>query len=244
MNFILRTLTERKEGTTLLHQPDARDNKEHHGSAQSLQIVLFVITVILSCVLVVVVILAAIFCPERCHKENSQPIKDVPAVHCNNRNEVVTIGAPSQGADGVGDSGTSDNNSDAVHSGQVYEAANLITNEDDHSPQISAALEERPQEASMPSEVPDIPITEADLVKLAKTIGPDWEAAGIQVLGITSADLDTFRANNPRNRNMQIFDMLNLWKRNQRKRAVTLRTLCELLTQAEVEYRVQLTQGE
>ncbi|CAH1240666.1 TNFRSF6B [Branchiostoma lanceolatum] len=184
------TGTERKEETTLdlVPQSDVRNNKEH-DSAQTLLIVLIVVSTP-SCVLVVV-ILAAIFCPERCQKKNSQPIKDVPAVHCNNRNEVVTIGAPSQGADGVGDSGTSDNNSDTVHSVQVYEAANLITNEDDHSPQISAALEERPQEASMPSKVPDIPITEADLVKLAKTIGPDWEAAGIQVLGITYAELLT-----------------------------------------------------
>ncbi|XP_078615360.1 uncharacterized protein LOC144884175 [Branchiostoma floridae x Branchiostoma japonicum] len=242
----VRTGTEHKEATTLDNQTGVRHNKEH-GSALhvhvplSVQIVMIVVTVILSCLLVVIVILAANFCRKN-NKNTTFTIRtDLPTVYYNKRSQDVTIGAPSQRADGVGGSGSTDDRSE-VHSvevhASVHEAADQVNTEDENSPLISRASGEHFEDASSPRVFPDIPITEVDLMKLARTIGPGWEDASIQVLGISRAELATCQANNQSNRNMQIFDMLSLWKQKLGKRA-TLQSLCQLLSQAEVEYRVE-----
>ncbi|KAI8517466.1 TNFR/NGFR cysteine-rich region [Branchiostoma belcheri] len=97
-----------------------------------------------------------------------------------------SIKQSTSGADGG--SGSPDS-SDAVHSVEVHEA-NQMNTEDEHSPLMSALGSHPEEAAASPSEDPDI--SEKELAKLAKTIGPGWEAASIQFLDITRAQLETY----------------------------------------------------
>ncbi|XP_019637848.1 PREDICTED: uncharacterized protein LOC109480133 isoform X2 [Branchiostoma belcheri] len=229
--YTLTETTEQREETK--YKPDVRNNGVHGYALQKAMIL------ILSCLLVItVIILAAIVIKFWCYKKKKNI--SLPTVYYNNTSGDVTIGEGSQddsqnhlmGADGG--SGSQDNNSDAVHSVEVHEA-NQMNTEDEHSP-LMPALGGHPEAAASPSE--DLDISEKELAKLARTMGPGWEAASIQFLDITRAQLQTCKDNNLLNRDMQIFDTLNLWKTNNKGKA-TLQTLCQLLTQAEVDYTVE-----
>ncbi|XP_035698184.1 uncharacterized protein LOC118431173 [Branchiostoma floridae] len=231
-------------GTT---EQEKESNSEHglevrNNGVQGLAKLQIAMIVILCCL--VVITPAAVAWYACCRKKKTPLPTDLPDVYYKmykKGNENVSIGAPLQEEDDMGAGDTPDHNgSSAVLLVEVHdEPSNQINTSagDEHSPLISASGE-HPEEASSPSEVPDIPITEVDLMKLARTIGPGWEDASIQVLGISRAELATCQANNQSNRNMQIFDMLSLWKQKLGKRA-TLQSLCQLLSQAEVEYRVE-----
>ncbi|XP_078697216.1 uncharacterized protein LOC144925166 isoform X2 [Branchiostoma floridae x Branchiostoma belcheri] len=230
--YTLTETAEQKEETK--NEPaDVRNNGVHSYA-------LLMAIMIISGLLVITIIILVAIVINWCQQKKKSLKTDNYTVYYNNINGDVTIGGVSQddsqnhlmGADGG--SGSPDNSRDAVHSVEVHEEANQMNTEDEHSPLMSA-LGGHPEAASPWSEVPDIPITEADLAKLVKTIGKGWENAGIRVLGITLAQLETCKANNQNDREMQIFYMLNLWKRNKGKGA-SLRTLCQLLTQAGVEY--------
>ncbi|XP_066284726.1 uncharacterized protein [Branchiostoma lanceolatum] len=84
---------------------------------------------------------------------------------------------------------------------------------------------------------PANPITDAHLAKLARNMPHGWKTVGLECFGATTADIDRWRTKYPNDRDMQIVEMFKSWKDKTGKKA-TLRTLCDKLDEAEVQYNV------
>ncbi|XP_048346828.1 uncharacterized protein LOC125429607 isoform X2 [Sphaerodactylus townsendi] len=77
------------------------------------------------------------------------------------------------------------------------------------------------------------PVSEKDLMKLAKNLGKNWRAIGIEYLGVGLPRLEQIEEENPGNAVMRNFYMLKVWKNCEGARATPDR-LYHILAQEEV----------
>ncbi|XP_078596513.1 uncharacterized protein LOC144873249 [Branchiostoma floridae x Branchiostoma japonicum] len=93
------------------------------------------------------------------------------------------------------------------------------------------------EEPPVKRRAPADPITDAHLAKLSRNMPHGWKTIGLECFNATTADIDRWRTKYPNDRDMQIVEMFKSWKDKTGKRA-TLRTLCDNLEKAGVQYNV------
>ncbi|KAL8163995.1 UNVERIFIED_CONTAM: hypothetical protein K2H54_043267 [Gekko kuhli] len=76
-------------------------------------------------------------------------------------------------------------------------------------------------------------VSEKDLMKLAKNLGKNWRAIGIEYLGVAMSRIEQIEEENPSNAVMRNFYMLNVWKNCEGEKATPDR-LYHILSQEEV----------